>query len=251
MDIKKPVIITMASIKGGVGKSTLSILFSHVLKESGKKVLLIDLDPQNSLTSYFHRHVNNIEKYNVYNILKGNINFNECVNKINDYISIIPSHPVLENFNAEIVDFKEIVLEYYLNENMQQCNFDYIIIDTSPNSGYLLKNALNAANYIVIPVQIELWSLESFTMLINSINKISKFRNKVYNISIVENQFIKNRNIIKELESLLHKKYKEYVKGKIHYSNGIKIFITKREEPAIKETYYEETKSALKNIFSV
>ncbi|WP_418453672.1 ParA family protein [Borreliella bissettiae] len=71
---------------------------------------------------------------------------------------------------------------------MQQCNFDYIIIDTSPNSGYLLKNALNAANYIVIPVQIELWSLESFTMLINSINKISKFRNKVYNISIVENR---------------------------------------------------------------
>lgn len=251
MGIKKPVIITMASIKGGVGKSTLSILFSHVLKESGKKVLLIDLDPQNSLTSYFNRSVVNIEKYNVYNMLKGSIDFNDTINKINDYISIIPSHPILEHFNAEIIDFKESILEYSLKENMQQYNFDYIIIDTSPNSGYLLKNALNAANYIVVPVQMELWSLESFTMLINSINRIAKFKNKVYNISIVENQFIKNRNIIKELENLLHKKYKEYVKGKIHYSNGIKIFITKREEPSTKETYYEETKNTLKNIFSM
>ncbi|WP_151074478.1 ParA family protein [Borreliella turdi] len=251
MNIKNPVIITMASIKGGVGKSTLSILFSHILKESGKKVLLIDLDPQNSLTSYFNKYLHNIKKYNIYNILKGNIDFNECISKINDYISIIPSHPVLENFNAEIVDFKEIVLEHYLNENIQNYNFDYILLDTSPNSGYLLKNALNAANYIVIPVQIELWSLESFTMLIGAINKIIKFRNKVYNISIVENQFIKNRNIIKELENLLYKKYKEYIKGKIHYSNGIKIFITKRSEPSVKEIYYEEAKNALKNIFSL
>ncbi len=57
MDIKKSDIITMASIKGGVGKSVLSILFSYVLKELGKKVLLIDLDPQNSLTSYFNRYI--------------------------------------------------------------------------------------------------------------------------------------------------------------------------------------------------
>lgn len=58
-------------------------------------------------------------------MLKRNVNFNGCVNKINDYISIIPSHPVLENFNAEIVDFKEIVLEYYLNE---KCNSAILII---------------------------------------------------------------------------------------------------------------------------
>ncbi|MCD2412224.1 ParA family protein, partial [Borreliella burgdorferi] len=57
MDQKKPIVITLASLKGGVGKSSLSILFSYVLKELGKKVLLIDLDPQNSLTSYFNKYI--------------------------------------------------------------------------------------------------------------------------------------------------------------------------------------------------
>ncbi|MCD2412365.1 ParA family protein, partial [Borreliella burgdorferi] len=214
----------------------------------GKKVLLIDLDPQNSLTSYFHRHVNNIKKYNVYNMLKGNVNFNECVNKINDYISIIPSHPVLENFNAEIVDFKEIVLEYYLNENMQQCNFDYIIIDTSPSRNFLLKNALNVTDHIIIPVQVERWSIESFSILTETINNIQIIKNKRYNISIIENQFIKNRNTLKEVEEVLYEKYGKYIKGKIHFSNSIKVFINDLLEPSLKEIYYREAESALKNI---
>ncbi|MCD2378976.1 ParA family protein [Borreliella burgdorferi] len=249
MDIKKSDIITMASIKGGVGKSVLSILFSYVLKELGKKVLLIDLDPQNSLTSYFNRYISNIEKYNTYSMLKGDFYFKKYLNKINDYMYIIPSHPMLEKFNTETD--QETFLEYYLNRNIINCDFDYILLDTSPGSNLLLKSALNTANYIIIPVQSEIWSIESFNILINAVNDITKFRKKIYNISIVENQFIKNRNTIKEVEDLLYKEYREYIKGKIHFSNSIKVLINGRLEPSKKEMYYREIKDTLKNIFSL
>ncbi|WP_210377650.1 ParA family protein, partial [Borreliella garinii] len=75
-----------------------------------------DLDPQNSLTSYFSGYISNIEKYNAYSMLKGDFHFNECICKINDYISIIPSHPILGKFNSESIDYKEIILEHHLNE---------------------------------------------------------------------------------------------------------------------------------------
>ncbi|AHH11273.1 putative plasmid partition protein (plasmid) [Borrelia coriaceae ATCC 43381] len=70
MDRKKTTIITIASIKGGVGKSMISIVFSYLLKDMDKKILLIDLDPQNSLTSYFLKYIKNINDNNVYYLLK-------------------------------------------------------------------------------------------------------------------------------------------------------------------------------------
>ncbi len=81
MDNKKPKIITIASIKGGVGKSMLSIIFSYILSEMNNKVLIVDLDPQNSLTSYFLQYIRNIELNNVYYLLKRdqNIAFNEYI----------------------------------------------------------------------------------------------------------------------------------------------------------------------------
>lgn len=99
MDRKKSNIITIANLKGGVGKSTLSILFSYVLKDLGKKVLLIDMDSQNALTSYFRKYVFNFDKNNIYNLLIGNVYFDQCISKINDNIFIIPSHPFLDEFN--------------------------------------------------------------------------------------------------------------------------------------------------------
>ncbi|ABH02298.1 ParA partition protein; Borrelia protein family PFam32 (plasmid) [Borreliella afzelii PKo] len=109
MDTKKPIIITMASLKGGVSKSIFSILFSYVIKNLSKKVLLIDLDSQNSLTYYFRKYVFNIEKFNLYNILKGDVYFDQCINKINDHISLIPSHPILAKFNSEKgIDYKDV-----------------------------------------------------------------------------------------------------------------------------------------------
>lgn len=201
MDRKKSNIITIANLKGGVGKSTLSILFSYVLKDLGKKVLLIDMDSQNALTSYFRKYVFNFDKNNIYNLLIGNVYFDQCISKINDNIFIIPSHPFLDEFNDKNLDNKENLLSFCLDKNVLGHDFDYIFLDTPPSFSFILKNALNTTNHIIIPVQPETWSIESLEIL------MKKITDKSYNISIVVNQFIKNRNILKEVEDALYKRY--------------------------------------------
>ncbi|PRR05691.1 ParA family protein [Borreliella burgdorferi] len=251
MDRKESNIITIASPKGGVGKTTLTILFSYILKDLSKKVLLIDLDPQNSLSSYFSKYIFNIDKCNSYSLLKKDVYFGQCINKINDFISIIPSHPILENFNSEILNYKDLLLENILNRNITNYNFDYILLDTPPNLGFILKNSLNVTDYIIIPVQVERFSVESLSILMQTINDIKDFRNKSFNISIIENQFLKNRNTFKDVEELLYKEYSFYIKGKIHYYNSVKVLINELLEPSVKETYYEETKNTLENIINL
>ncbi len=245
---KKPNILTMANLKGGVGKSTLTIIFAYLLKDLDKKVLIVDMDPQNSITSYFLKHLHNVEIYNTYNMLKGSVPFNKCVRKVDDYICIIPSHPILENFNSDPVDYKEIILEFRLEQNILAHEFDYILLDTPPNRDFLIKNALNITDHVIIPVQVERWSIESFIILMDMIKNFQIIKKKIYTISIVENQFIKNRNTLKDIEKLLYKEYGSYVKGKIHFSNGIKVFINELLEPSPKEVYYKEAKETLQNI---
>ncbi len=80
---------------------------------------------------------------------------------------------------------------------------------------------------------------------------MQKITNKIYNISIVLNQFIKNRNILKEVEDALYRRYSNYIKGKVHYYNSIKVFIINRLEPDLKSKYYKEAKNVLKNILNL
>ncbi|ACN93282.1 CobQ/CobB/MinD/ParA nucleotide binding domain protein (plasmid) [Borreliella finlandensis] len=108
MDRKKPNIITIANLKGGVGKSTLSILFSYILKSWAKKYYPIDMGSQNVLASYFKKYVFNFDKNNIYNLLIGNVYFDQCVNKINDYISIIYHTSLLINLIMKIWIIREI-----------------------------------------------------------------------------------------------------------------------------------------------
>lgn len=169
----------------------------------------------------------------------------QCISKINDNIFIIPSHPFLDEFNDKNLDNKENLLSFCLDKNVLGHDFDYIFLDTPPSFSFILKNALNTTNHIIIPVQPETWSIESLEIL------MKKITDKSYNISIVVNQFIKNRNILKEVEDALYKRYSNYIKGKIHYYNSIKVFIINRLEPDIKSKYYKEAKDVLKNILDL
>ncbi|AHH07578.1 Atpase, para family protein (plasmid) [Borrelia crocidurae DOU] len=250
MDREKPKIITLASIKGGVGKSALTIIFSYLLKDMNKKVLLIDLDPQNSLTSYFIKYVKKIKGLNVYYMLKSykDTNLNRYVNKINSNMYIIASHPILCKFEQEDERYKEQLLESCLNKILSVNSFDYVIIDTPPSLSFLLYNALNVTEKVIIPVQLERWSVEAFPMLMNSIEEFNIFKNKKMEVSIIENQFVKNRNTFKDIEELLFKKYGLLIKGKIHSSNGIKVLINELNEPNSHEIYYKEAKEVLEKI---
>ncbi|ACO38513.1 CobQ/CobB/MinD/ParA nucleotide binding domain protein (plasmid) [Borreliella burgdorferi 29805] len=251
MDTKKPKIITIASIKGGVGKSMLSIIFSYILSEMNNKVLIVDLDPQNSLTSYFLQYIRNIELNNVYYLLKRdqNIAFNEYINSINNNMYIIPAHPILCKFEKGDIPYKELMLEYIFDKNLHYYNFDYVVIDTPPSLSSLLFNALNITHKVIIPIQAERWSVESLPILMNEIKEVEIIRKKNIDVLIIENQFIKNRNTYKDIESILQSEYKDLIKGRVHFYNSIKVFINELKEPNNKEIYYQEIKKILNNMF--
>ncbi|EEG98565.1 CobQ/CobB/MinD/ParA nucleotide binding domain protein [Borreliella burgdorferi 118a] len=94
-----------------------------------------------------------------------------------------------------------------------------MIIDTPPNLDSLLDNALNIANKLIIPIQVERFSIESLSILMKDIEKVSMYLDKDIDISIIENQFMKNRNTFKSIENSIKDKYGKYIKGKVHFYN--------------------------------
>ncbi|EEF84069.1 ParA family protein, partial [Borreliella spielmanii] len=106
MDTKKPKIITIASIKGGVGKSTSAIIFATLLAQK-YKVLLIDIDTQASTTSYFYKEITkqniNIVSKNIYRVLKEKLDINDAIVNIKDNLDLIPSYLSLHKFSSEFI----------------------------------------------------------------------------------------------------------------------------------------------------
>ncbi|AHH11640.1 ParA family protein (plasmid) [Borrelia coriaceae] len=167
MDRKKPTIITIASIKGGVGKSTSSIILSTLLSQK-YKVLLIDMDTQASTTSYYFNAIVeqnkfNIVSKNIYRVLKGTLNINKAIATIDKNLDLIPSYLSLHLFNKEAINFKELKLNEALN--FLDIKYDYVILDTNPSLDFTLTNALVVSNSILIPMTAEKWAVESLQIL--------------------------------------------------------------------------------------
>ncbi|AOW96259.1 ParA family protein [Borrelia miyamotoi] len=165
MDKKKTKIITLASIKGGVGKSTSSIIFSTLLARK-HKVLLIDMDPQASVTSYFSDILEDqnvdIKNKNIYEVLVDKISIDLSIFKVSDNLNLLPSHLYLYLFYDDNMPFKETRLK----DNLKLLvDYDYVIIDTSPSLGIVLTNVLVVSDYIIVPITAQKWAIESLQLL--------------------------------------------------------------------------------------
>ncbi|UPA15591.1 ParA family protein [Borrelia turicatae] len=173
MDTKNTKVITLASIKGGVGKSVSSIIFATLLAQK-HKVLLIDMDTQASTTSYYSGKLAKLDMSlidkNIYEVLKTNLSINNARFVIDENLDLIPSYLSLHQFNIEPIPFKEMKLKKQLKQ--LEIDYDYIVIDTNPSLDFTLVNALVCSDYIVVPMTAEKWAVESLDLFEFFVNKL-------------------------------------------------------------------------------
>ncbi len=172
-------IYALANQKGGVGKTTTVINLAAYLAEAGKKILIIDSDPQGNSTSGYGIEKTDI-KSSYYTLLTGESSFEETVIKAKciDNIDILPANRELAGAEIELINFsrKEYLLKDIFDE--LKSNYDYIIIDCPPSLNILTLNALTAADGVLVPLQCEYYAMEGLTDLLYTINLVKKKLNK-------------------------------------------------------------------------
>ncbi len=167
-------IIAICNQKGGVGKTTTSINLAAYLAIAGKKVMLIDLDPQANATSGIGINKHDIKK-STYHILLEESHFSDILQKtVIENLILAPSNLDLTGAEVELVG--ALGREYRLKRSLQveRDNYDFIIIDSPPSLGLLTINGLCAANSVIIPVQCEYYALEGLTQLHNTIKLVKE-----------------------------------------------------------------------------
>ena len=167
-------IIAIANQKGGVGKSTTAINLSSCLAEKGKKILVIDLDPQGNTTSGLGVNKNKVDK-TVYELLIDEYNIEDCIKKdVFDNLDLIPSNVNLSGAEIELIDIEN--RSYVLKNKIEwiKDDYDFIIIDCPPSLSILTINALSAANSVIVPIQCEFYALEGITQLMRTISLVQE-----------------------------------------------------------------------------
>jgi chromosome partitioning protein len=189
--------ISIANFKGGVGKTTSTINIGAALQNSGKRVLLLDLDPQYNLTQSLG--VTEVERP-VYGSLRGEYPLSPLV--IMDGLDLIPSS--LELIKAEIELAAEFKREDILNRLLAPLTpqYDYILLDCPPSLGLLTINAFVASDDIYVPVEAEFLALKGYAVLSEAIGRIGLTIDKVF-VTKYDGRKILNRNVLDTIQNSL------------------------------------------------
>ncbi len=171
-------IISLANQKGGVGKTTTAINLAASLATLGKKVLLVDADPQANASSGLGIDIRTL-KFTIYECLIENVPPSQSILKTDvENLFVLPSHIDLVGAEIEMLnmDSREKVMRNILLPLKE--DYDYILIDCSPSLGLITVNALTACDSVIIPVQCEYFALEGISKLLNTIKIIKSKLNK-------------------------------------------------------------------------
>jgi len=207
-------VVSIANQKGGVGKTTTSVNMSTILAKKGKKVLLIDTDPQGNATSGLG--IDKDVSLSVYNVLIDDVEIENTLQKtMIKNLEVCPSNINLAGAEVELVPMMS--REQRLKEKIDNLKdkYDYIIIDCPPSLGLITLNAFTASDSVLIPVQCEYYALEGLGQLINTINLVKKHLNKNFTI---EGALLTMFDIRTNLSNQVVKEVNKYFENKVYKS---------------------------------
>ncbi len=173
-------IISIANQKGGVGKTTTTINLAAALGELGKKVLVIDMDPQGNTSSGIGVEKDEVEN-TIYELILDECSIEECIKKnILDNVSLIPSNVNFAAAEVELIGLEKAEFRLKNAVDWIKDQYDYILIDCPPSLSTLTVNALTASDSVLVPIQCEYYALEGLSQLIHTINLIKeRLNNKI------------------------------------------------------------------------
>lgn len=202
-------IISIVNQKGGVAKTTTAINLSAALGSMGKKVLLVDLDPQGNATTgfgYMGAAKKNLE-YTTYDVIMGDVRPAQAIVKTKyKNVSIMPSTQALAEAEIRLLQFENKTLQ--LKKALLQIKDDYdiIIIDCLPSLGVLALNGLSACDRIIIPMQCEPYSLEGVAELLSTVKRVKKSSNRNLQLmgivfTMLDKRLTVNREVMRSIKA--------------------------------------------------
>ena len=206
-------VIAICNQKGGVGKTTTAINLAVFLSFSGKRTLIIDIDPQGNATSGLGVNKHNISK-SIYDLVIDEIDPAGVIVATGiDNLSLIHSTLSLTGAEVELVGI--MGREYRLKKAVSSIlsNYDFIVIDCSPSLGLLTVNALAAAESVLIPIQCEYYALEGLSQLVNTVNLVKEnINSNLY----IEGVLLTMADFRTNLTNEVINEVKKFFKGKVY-----------------------------------
>lgn len=211
-------IIAIANQKGGVGKTTTTFSLGVALSQLGKKVLLIDADPQGDLTTcmgYYNQEElqNTIGTLTYDTICNNEVKAEDSILHHKEGIDLIPSNLDLSAIEFSLVNAmsREFTLKNSIKDIKE--NYDYILIDCMPSLGMITINALACSDKIIIPIQGEYLAAKGMGHLLNTVNRIHKQINPELKLDgILLTLIDKRTNLTKEVRNTINKNYGQIIK---------------------------------------
>lgn len=206
-------IIAVFNQKGGVGKTTTNVNLSACVAENGKRVCVIDIDPQGNTTSGFGVD-KNILGYTAYDVILGDVNIRDViVHSEFDNLHLVPSSVELAGAEIELTNMGNREKKLKQAIRIIKEDYDYIFIDCPPSLGLLTINALTAADSVLIPIQCEYYALEGVSQLMNTIQLVRKSLNPNLEIQgVVLSMFDGRTNLSIQVVD----EVKNHFKGKVY-----------------------------------